>query len=180
MVDTEQSESPKVACDAMCGGLARWLRMLGVDATFLAGVEDAELLRDALREGRIVVSSDHKLFERRVFTTGEIRGLLLPVGLRLLEQVTFVVRELGLRAKFPRCATCNGELQPVSRQEVADVVPARSLVWVRDFFRCRACGKVFWEGSHWRRIREVKKALESAVAIGENPEQREPNMEGCE
>ncbi len=157
---------PRVACDAMCGGLARWLRVFGVDTTYAPGITDAELVEHALVEARMVVSSDHKLFERRLFTTGELDGLLLPVGLKLREQVRFVSDRLKLKPGFPRCTACNGELCPVTRAEVGDVVPARSLIWVRDFFRCECCGHVFWEGSHWRRIGPERAALDRQVVDG--------------
>ena len=161
LVPTQRSTiTPRVACDAMCGGLARWLRLLGVDTTYASGVEDAELVRHALAEARTVISSDHKLFERRRFTTGQLEGLLLPVGLRLREQVRFVADRLALKPGFPRCTACNGELVPVSRADVGDVVPARSLIWVREFHRCVRCDHVFWEGSHWRRIGPERTALE--------------------
>jgi hypothetical protein len=146
------ANTARIACDAMCGGLARWLRLFGVDTTYTAAIDDAELVRHALAEGRIVVSSDHKLFERRLFTSGRLKGLLLPVGLRLQEQVRFVADRLELKPGFPRCTLCNGELQAVSRADVADVVPARSLIWAREFYRCQRCGHVYWEGTHWRRI----------------------------
>jgi len=136
----------------MCGGLARWLRLLGVDTTYAPGIDDAELVAQARAEGRTIISSDHKLFERRLLASGEVRGLQLPVGLPLREQVRCVVRRLGIRPGFPRCTLCNGQLLAVSRAEVADVVPARSLVWAREFYRCGRCQHVFWEGSHWQRI----------------------------
>jgi uncharacterized protein with PIN domain len=160
----------KVACDAMCGGVARWLRLLGVDTSYTPGIEDGDLVKHALAEGRIVLSSDGKLFERRLFTTGELRGLRLPVGLKLLDQLRFVVRALGVSAGFPRCTLCNGELEIVGRAEVGDVVPARSLVWATEFYRCRACGHVFWQGTHWRRIRAAcdKIGLTVPKASGNN------------
>lgn len=153
------AQSLRVACDAMCGGLARWLRVLGVDASYSPGIDDAALVAHAVSEARVVISSDGKLFERRVFTTGELRGLLLPVGLALDDQLRHVARELALTPAFPRCTLCNGELAAVSRGEVADVVPARSLMWAKDFHRCTSCGHVFWEGTHWRRIRAVRDRL---------------------
>ena len=176
-------EAPKIACDAMCGGLARWLRVLGIDTSYTPGIEDGELVAHALAEGRVVLSSDGKLFERRAFTTAQLRGLRLPVGLKLQEQVRFVVRELKLVPGFPRCTLCNGELDAVTRAEVADVVPARSLIWATEFYRCRACRHVFWEGTHWRRIQAVRERFLSAEqhltppADGdENP--LEPNIRG--
>ncbi|MFH1746049.1 MAG: Mut7-C RNAse domain-containing protein [Planctomycetota bacterium] len=149
-----------IACDAMGGGLARWLRVLGVDTSYTPGIDDGTLVQQALAEDRIVISSDGKLFERRLFTTGELRGLRLPVGLRLRAQVLYVGQHLALPLGPPRCSLCNGKLLPVSRAEVSDVVPARSLVWVRDFFRCQACEHVFWQGTHWRRINTLRQELE--------------------
>lgn len=147
----------------MCGGLARWLRVLGVDTSYTPGIDDGDLVRHARAEGRIVLSSDGKLFERRVFTAGELRGVRLPVGLKLLDQLEFVAVALHLEPAFPRCSACNGELETVNRAAVADVVPARSLVWAKEFFRCRACGQVFWEGTHWRRIGRVRERLRQTI-----------------
>jgi uncharacterized protein with PIN domain len=156
MRQQEDNRPVRIACDAMCGGVARWLRLLGVDTSYKPGIEDGELVERALGEGRVVISSDGKLFERRLFTTGRLRGVQLPVGLKLQEQLRFVVRELRLSPAFPRCSLCNGGLDAVPRGEVGDVVPARSLIWAREFYRCRDCGHIFWEGTHWRRIRAVR------------------------
>ena len=146
----------RLACDAMCGGLARWLRALGCDTFYRTGVGDQDLVDLALAQNRVVVTADGKLLERRVFTTGRIRAVALPRGLRLLDQVEHVVRALGLTIGAARCTLCNGELVSVSRDQVADEVPARSLMWARQFFRCAGCGHVFWDGTHWKRISDVR------------------------
>jgi len=149
----------RLACDAMCGGLARWLRAIGCDAFYREGVGDQELVDLALAQHRVVITSDGKLLERRVFTTSRIRAVALPRGLRLLDQVEYVVRALRLTVSDARCTLCNGELASVSRDEVADEVPARSLMWAREFFRCADCGHVFWDGTHWRRISAVRERI---------------------
>ncbi len=148
----------------MCGGITRWLRLLGVDTSYTPGIDDGDLVKQARAEGRTVISADGKLFERRVFSTGELPGVRLPVGLKLLDQLAFVVDALDICPTFPRCSACNGCLRPVPRVEVAAEVPARSLIWVEDFYRCRSCGQVFWEGTHWRRIRAVRDRLFGSVA----------------
>ena len=155
---------PKFACDAMCGGLARWLRVLGYDTTYTPGIEDGALVAHAQAEDRVVVSSDTRLFQRRLFLTGELCGFRLPVGLTLLEQVRCVFGQLKLTRGFPRCTVCNGVLERVSRADVADVVPARSLVWVTTFYRCATCAHVYWEGTHWQRIRAACERLETSDA----------------
>jgi len=150
----------------MFGGVARWLRMLGVDASFTPGIEDAALVEHARGESRILISSDGRLFERRALASGEVAGLRVPVGLALEDQVRFVVESLRIRPGFPRCSACNGELAAVSRDEIADRVPARSLIWAREFFICTVCGHVFWEGTHWRRISVIRKSL---AGLGDDP-----------
>ncbi len=143
----------------MCGGLARWLRAIGHDTFYREGIDDAELVEIARREDRILISSDGKLFERKPVAGGQVRSLMLPRGLKLLAQVEYVVRALRLPVLQARCTQCNGRLVPRTREDVSADVPARSLVWAREFFRCDGCGQVFWDGTHWRRIRAVRARL---------------------
>src|SRR6185312_9650153 len=50
-------------CDAHLGRLARYLRMLGFDAAEDPGLDDAQLLARARREGRLLLSRDRRLCE---------------------------------------------------------------------------------------------------------------------
>lgn len=154
----------RLAADAMCGGLARWLRLAGVDTSFTPGIDDAELVRQALAESRIVLTSDQKLLERRVFTTGRLGYVRLPVGLRREAQFLRVVETLHIRPGWPRCTVCNGRLLSVPRGKVADRVPARTLIWLREFYRCTDCDHVFWRGSHWRRIAALLDRIDNHTA----------------
>ena len=59
----ENHLKPRFACDAMLGGLARWLRAAGYDASWHDGIEDrAALVRLARAEGQTVLSSDDDIF----------------------------------------------------------------------------------------------------------------------
>lgn len=142
----------------MCGGLARWLRALGYDASFSPSIDDGELVRQSGCEGRVLISSDSRLFERRALRSGEVASVFLPRGLRLMAQVRFVVEACRLPVREPRCMACGGELRIVAADEVGDRVPARSLIWATQFYECTACRNVFWNGSHWRRISAVRSA----------------------
>ncbi len=159
------------ACDAMCGGLARWLRALGYDTFYRAGVDDAELVQIARHESRVLITSDGKLLERRTIVGGQIAALHLPHGLKLLDQVRFVVAALSLRVHDePRCMACNGRLLPAARDEVGDRVPVRSLLWATRFFRCDSCGNVYWDGSHWRRIETIRSQLAGEARRSDLPD----------
>lgn len=160
--DAAQPEALRFACDAMCGGLARWLRAIGYDTTWSEGIDDGELVRQAHEQGRIVVSSDTGMFERRLIASGQVPAILLPRGLRRMQQLDYVIQHLKLPVRAPRCMTCGGELLPATREEVAGEVPVRSLLWASHFYRCGQCGKIFWEGSHWRRISKVREAAADA------------------
>ncbi len=150
----------RFACDAMCGGLARWLRAIGYDATFSADIDDADLVEQARQEDRVLVSADGRLFERNAITSGEVRALRLPRGLKRMKQLEWVVRAMRLEVGHPRCTACNGRLVEARRDEVQHIVPARSLVWADRFYRCGSCGKAFWNGTHWQRIRKVRDYLQ--------------------
>ncbi len=144
--------SPAFACDAMLGGVARWLRAAGYDAFWQYGIADADLVALALREGRWLLTSDLGILERRVITRGELLSLYIPRGTGAREQLGFVLGKLGLGVRGSRCMSCGGELARVSKGSVRDIVPERSWRRHEDFTRCRGCDKVFWQGTHWDRI----------------------------
>jgi uncharacterized protein with PIN domain len=54
---------------------------------------------------------------------------------------------------------CGGELDEVPKEQVAEKVPARSYAWAERFWECQRCGKPFWQGTHWERIRRVLDGL---------------------
>lgn len=140
------------ACDAMLGGLARWLRAAGYDASWQAGIADWDLIRLAQREGRVLLTSDTGIFRIGIVRDGDLPALFIPHGLNKQEQLAFVLQRLKLLPREPRCMACGGSLVVVPKEQVRDRVPPRSFTWVEQFFQCRRCGQVFWEGTHWQRI----------------------------
>lgn len=157
-VTNESTSDIRFACDAMCGGLARWLWAIGYDATWSPDIDDGDLVRQAEEEGRFLLSGDTGVFVRRPISRGHVRALLIPRGLRRMQQLEYVVHHLKLQVRPSRCMACGGRLASASRHEIAAEVPVRSLAWATRFYRCQSCAKVFWEGSHWRRISKVREA----------------------
>ncbi|AUX25416.1 hypothetical protein SOCEGT47_059620 [Sorangium cellulosum] len=144
--------APSFLCDAMLGGLSRWLRGAGYDAAFEHGIDDGELVRRAQETGRLLLSSDAGVFQRRPLRTAAVRGIYVPRGLRPMEQAGFVLRELGLPVRDPRCMACGGALAAASKASVLGEVPAVVVERYDAFWRCERCGKVLWKGSHWEGI----------------------------
>jgi len=136
----------------MLGGLARWLRAAGYDATFEYGIEDDQLLRQAKAGGRMILSSDGPLLARNVVKTGQAPALYVPQQLSKLQQLQFVMRELKLPLGAPRCMACGGELAEVPKHDVIGEAPPLAYRNCDRFWRCGRCGKLLWHGTHWRKI----------------------------
>ncbi len=156
---------PRFACDAMLGGLARWLRAAGYDAAWIRDIPDWDLVRLAAREGRILVSCDTGIFRIGVVRDGEIGSLRVPTGLSTAEQLAFVAARLRLGLRAPRCMACGGALHGILREEARGRVPPRTFEWRERFAECDRCGRLFWEGTHWQRIeRHLRRVWPPATA----------------
>lgn len=138
-----------VICDAMLGRLAKWLRILGVDAAY-AQVDDHELARRARAEDRVLLTRDRELAKRR-----GIRTLLIDVD-ELDAQLVQVVAAFGLEPVLDtaRCPVCNVALRQLERVNVRDRVPPYVYQQHRIFRECPECGRVYWRGTHWQRMQQ--------------------------
>ena len=160
------ADPARLLCDAMLGGLARWLRAMGHAASFEPVIADDALVRRAQVTGEIVLSSDAPLFERRAFTSGTVRGLFVPRHAPVDDQLVFVMKELGLGVLPPRCMACGGGLLDADPELVEARVPARSREAFERFFACDGCGRLFGHGTHWARIAKKRERIAAAVAAG--------------
>jgi len=136
--------------DLNVGRLAKWLRVLGYDALFPADAEDNELLRIALREGRIIVTRDAGLAVRHLATSGRLKVLLIRDD-NPKDQLRQVVGSLDLDATrpFSRCICCNEPLDSLSRESVRERVPDYVYKTQQEYSGCAPCSRIFWRGTHW-------------------------------
>jgi uncharacterized protein len=64
--------------------------------------------------------------------------------------------ESGGRVRpFTRCLHCNWPLTPVTKEEVLPRLPENVALHYQAFSVCTCCERVFWEGSHWQRMRAM-------------------------
>jgi len=143
---------PAFFCDAMLGGLARWLRAVGYDAEFRHGIDDSVIVTEALETGRILLSSDGPMFERKVIRNGQLKALFIPRQLSRTEQLAYVVDQLTLTRRPARCMACGGELRELPKHSVSAEAPPLAYRSCDKFFRCTRCDKLLWRGTHWRTI----------------------------
>jgi uncharacterized protein with PIN domain len=140
----------------MLGRLATWLRILGYDAEYVRE-EDAALIERARETGRILLTRD----------TGMLRRRHLPPHLfvqsdHVSEQLRQVIDAFHLtpaELSARRCPRCNVLVEPRTKAEVVGRVP--EFVWSQQdaFWGCPTCGRVYWAGTHWRRMDETIRAL---------------------
>ncbi|TME04326.1 MAG: hypothetical protein E6I69_11165 [Chloroflexi bacterium] len=152
--------TPRFVADCNVGRLARWLRALGYDASYHAHIGDGELVREAAAESRVLLTRDRDLMKRRVIQSGVVRAVLIRDD-EVTAQLRQVFAELGLdlERSLTRCIECNSELQPRLPAGVAERVPPYVRRTQSTYSECPACGRVYWAGTHWRRMREVLAGL---------------------
>jgi uncharacterized protein with PIN domain len=140
----------RFVADVHLGRLVAHLRMLGFDTLYPDDYRDEELARIAASEDRILLTRDIGLLKRRQVRRGHFVRATDP-----WEQLAEVVSVFNLRGQivpFYRCTICNGRLEPVSKDAIAEQLPPRTLEYYDDFRRCLDCGKLYWKGSHYARL----------------------------
>jgi len=144
---------PRFLCDGSLGGLARWLRAAGYEARAGLGSPAAELIEEARAEGRLLLTSDSRFMRRSIVRKRSLAALWVSSSVGRLDQLDSVLGDLGLPVLPPRCMACGGELRPVKKAEVYHRIPPRTARWKDEYFVCCVCDRLFWQGTHWERIR---------------------------
>ena len=144
---------PRFVADTHLGKLARHLRMAGFDTLYGNDWDDARIVALSNRERRTILTRDRAMLRRRDVERG--------CCVRALEseaQLAEVVRRLQLESRlapFTRCRECNTILEETSSEAVLERVPERVRALYARYKRCPSCGRVYWEGSHFERMKGV-------------------------
>jgi uncharacterized protein len=154
--------SARFILDVHPGTLARRLRLLGVDVWYGNDRDDDELIEHANAERRVLLTQDRGLLRRhKLWLGGYVRGA------RADEQLQDVLARFAPPlAPWTRCTACNGELEPVRKADVDDVLQPGTRRSYQSFSRCRACRKVYWRGAHSGKLEAVVESALRAAAAG--------------
>lgn len=153
---------PGFVADAHLGGLARLLRMLGFDTLYDNHFHDDDIVSICAHDGRIVLTRDRELLKRRAVTHG-----CYVHALKSEDQLREIVERLDLARSakpFTLCLHCNAPLRSVDKADVIDRLPPSVREHYTRFSTCDGCGRVYWEGSHWRNMRRLLDGLLPAEA----------------
>lgn len=136
--------------DVHLGKLARYLRMLGFDATYNQDWDDDAIIDLSLRQQRIILTRDLGILKQSRVTHGywlrhdepqqQIREVLL--ALDLFNQLQ----------PFTRCMDCNGPISPVDEAVIREDIDPDIIERYQEFRRCQDCLKVYWRGSHYQQM----------------------------
>lgn len=150
----------KFIVDGMLGKLTRWLRMLGHNTKYSNKLDDAQLIEIAKKERRILLTRDLELFQQA--TAKGVDALYLEEKTEA-ERLARLARrfkiELHINMETSRCPKCNTRVKQIFKEKIADKVEKSTFSNYNEFWECPKCGKIYWQGAHWTRIR---KTLDSA------------------
>ncbi|HZA48642.1 MAG TPA: Mut7-C RNAse domain-containing protein [Nitrososphaera sp.] len=168
-----EEHSVAFLADAMLGNIARKLRILGFDTVYMAHAHDDEILKIGIKQDRVILTADKELF-KRIVKVGA-RGVLVSGSASELEELVHILSEngitsIGMNGIGSRCSVCNGHLEGRTLDQVRNddcnndlIVPDKVIACHNQFFQCIACGKIYWEGGHLKRIRALVRNLDAKL-----------------
>ena len=142
------TQDTRFVADTMLGKLTKWLRVMGFDVRYDAETTDAQLLRCAEADDRILLTRDHNLIACR----GSAQRLYLYIESDYYhQQVRQVVQAFNLTHNiqaFTRCIRCNAPLLSIGKSAVINRVPAYVYASHVTFKHCALCDHLYWAGTH--------------------------------
>jgi uncharacterized protein with PIN domain len=154
----------RFVADAHLGGLARFLRMAGFDTLYDNNIHDDEIEQLAFDEDRVVLTRDRELLKRRTITHGCYIHALKPE--QQLRELFDRLDLAGSAEPFSLCLHCNAPLRAVDKADVLEQLPPAVRETHDEFNTCDCCGRVYWKGSHWKRMTDL---LARTVDVDANP-----------
>jgi uncharacterized protein with PIN domain len=152
----------KFIVDINAGKLAKWLRIIGYDATLFTDEDDGKMIRIALNENRVILTKDSQIMKRRLVTSGKIKAVFIK-GDNPKTQLQQIASSLDLNYQFKPfsvCLECNQNLIERCKNEVSNLVPPHVLETQSQYMECPSCHRIFWRGTHWQAMsKELEKFM---------------------
>lgn len=136
--------------------LAKWLRLLGYDTKVIKSISLLNLIRIARKEKRIIISRSKSLlnhpleFDRIYIHSNDLEEQLQEIKPWLSYDEDYL---------FTRCPEDNELLTAIEKEKIMPLIPAKVAELHDDFKICHKCGRIYWQGSHYQKIRDKIKEL---------------------
>ena len=155
----------KFIADGMLGKLTRWLRILGLDVKYSNKLDDAALLAAAKKERRILLTKDFELYKQAISKGIEAFYVEGETGEEKLADIAKRFKiDLNVDMATSRCPKCNSRVKPISKDKVSDKVGKNTFDHYEEYWKCRKCGQIYWQGAHWKGIRTKLEATKDALS----------------
>lgn len=154
--------------DVHLGKLAKYLRLFGFDSLLDMNLDDNEIIERSIQENRIILTRDKMLLRNKKVMHGYWIRSDNP---RL--QAEEVVRKFDLAGRMKplnRCLECNTIIEPVSKELISERIPENTRKYYNEFWICPGCGRIYWEGSHFERMKEFVERIRKEGESGRNGE----------
>lgn len=147
----------KFVLDVHIGKLCKYLRMLGFDTFYNNHLEDPEIIEISGNQKRIILTRDIGILKNGKVTHGYWLRSQNPK-----EQILEVIRRFDLHKDikpFYRCTVCNGLVETVDKEKITEQLEPGTLNYFHAFFQCTSCRRVYWEGSHFEKMKTFVESI---------------------
>jgi len=148
----------KFVADVHLGRLIRYLRLLGFDTVYDSTFTDNEIIRISVSQKKIILTRDKGLLKNRKITHGYWIRSVNP-----RKQLNEVIDKFDLRRlfkPFTRCLECNGLIKDVPKEQISGKLLPKTGKYFDHFYTCPDCKRVYWEGSHYEKMKQFVESLE--------------------
>ncbi len=145
-------ERPRFVLDTHLGRLASYLRMMGFDTLYRNDYPDDELAEISNQQERILLTRDIGLLKRSLVIHGYWVRSTDPK-----KRIVEVLNRFDLHPHiqpFRHCIKCNGLVVSVEKQAIIQELPPTVRELFDEFHQCCDCGRTYWKGSHYDRMRQ--------------------------
>ena len=137
--------------DTMLTGLARWLRILGIQTWYFQEIQDVtELLQT---DPSIIFLSSSVAHIKQLNPTHYylITEDLIERQLHKINEQFGIFQKIDL---LSLCTKCNVTVKNVTKKEVLEKIPPNVTTNFDQFWKCPECQRIYWNGGHVLRLRE--------------------------
>ena len=151
-----QEKEVRFFVDAMLGNIAKKLRVLGYDSKYFSDIDDEQLINEARKENRTIISKDGELVKKAeklgmkpVFIT---KNDEIDQFLEIIYQTKLYISQID--GNSARCPKCNSITESIRKATVKEKVPVKVYETNDYFWKCKNCSKVYWEGTHIKNLQK--------------------------